>query len=538
MESIRLIAVALAIILLIAYASFPTKNHYWDGIGFALNIEGAGQNADGLVLNDHTADGVGRIYFNPNHLFHNLIGYLIYTPTHVVLPSVRALDVLRAISIFSSVATSLLVFLILARSSRDLRFSAWMTLLMAFSATWWKFSTDADAYIPSVFLLVFCGFLLTNPGRRPPVVMIGLLHALGILVHQISVLFFPAVVVAIWSHSCWSDSRKRRRSALTYALTASVPVISAYLGVWLGVLDRPWSLQEFMKWTTSNGSEEFAFHSAASNAIETIRSSARVFFGGRISHALAFVEKPLLVVLVCLMLAALAYLVVGLAQAWRAPRRVVSEPVLIESMENGSWRFLVTWVVGFAAFLFIWLTEYPYYRLYYLPPVILLMGLALKRTHRPIERHRMSSLTAFVCFMAVFNFTFLIYPYSKIEATPPINLAVGAKGIWHENVLVLYKDFTCDNWMMRYFNPHTTWRKVDFTDRDDLARKLRAALQNGNTVWLDTTMLGHLTSSGEAREALEAFGRLSSPWGISNLKHHIQFAELLVDESFAGKPNR
>lgn len=529
LRSTRLIAMALTAFLLIVYASFPTRNHYWDGIGFALNIEGAGQNAEGLLLDDHHTDGATSIYFNPNHLLHNLIGYLIYTPIHALLPDVRALEVLRAISMLSSVATVLLVFLMLTRLSRDLRFSVWMALLMAFSATWWKFSTDANAYVPSVFLLVLCGFLLTNPRRRPQAVTIGLLHALSILVHQISVLFFPAALVAIWSHSYWSSAGEKRRATLAYALTASLTVVAAYSWVWFGVLDRGWSLHGLMSWITSNGADTFAFRSASSNALESLRSSVRVFFGGRISLALAFVEKPLLLVLVGMMLTALAYFVISLRKALGVPRRAVREPWFVEPVELDPRKFLVTWAAGFAAFLFIWLTEYPYYRLYYLPAVILLLGLALNRPRLPIARHRLTALAAFVCFMSVFNFTFLIYPYSKVEATPPIRLAVGANDAWNENALVLYKEFTCDNWMMRYFNPQTTWRQVDFADSDNVERQLRAAFQDGRTVWLDTAALGHLAASDEARQRLKKYGSLSRPWGISSQKHYIQFSQLLVD---------
>ena len=127
----------------------------------------------------------------------------------------------------------------------------------------------------------------------------------------------------------------------------------------------------------------------------------------------------------------------------------------------------------------------------------------------------------------VFNFTFFVYPYAKVEATPPIKLAVDAKAIWKDNVLVLYKDFTCDNWMMKYFNPHTTWRQVDFSDQDDLARQLREAFQDGRIVWVDTTVLGHLASSPGVGQWLQNYASLSGTWGISNRKHHIQFAQLL-----------
>jgi hypothetical protein len=525
-RSVRLVAAALAALLLSVYCFFPTRNHYWDGIGFALNVEGAKPDGDGFVLDDSQEIGASFIHFNPNHLLHNLLVYLVYAPVRLLVPDVRALNVMRAISILSSVAAALLVFLMLARSSRDLRFSFWLTLLMAFSATWWKFSTDANAYIPSVFLLVLCAFLLTNPRSRPRVVVIGILHALSILVHQISVLFFPAAVVAIWTHSQLSRPAEKYRASLAYALTAGLTVITAYCWVWTGPMDRAWSLYDFINWVTSNGADTYAFRSALSSAVESLRTSTRVFFGGRISLALAFVEKPLLVVLVSLMSASLIFFVKSALKIRAGSNRNTAGFALSIGSRSG-W-FVITWVGVFVLFLFFWLTSYPYYRLYYLPAVIAVLGGIIKQPGLPVMRERLTMLSSFVCFMLLFNFTFFIYPYSKAEATPPISLALGARQVWNEDVLVLYKESTCDNWMMKYFNPHTTWRQVDITDRNNLDQELGNAVQSGRRVWLDTGILGRLERSTEAKQILLRHGRLSEPWGISNRKHHIQFANLLV----------
>ena len=181
----------------------------------------------------------------------------------------------------------------------------------------------------------------------------------------------------------------------------------------------------------------------------------------------------------------------------------------------------------FWLFLFAWQTEYPYYRLFYLPALILLLGRLPHCGRLVVPRSRpIHPLGAFVVFTTAFNFTFLIYPYSRPEATPPIKLAVDARAIWKDDVLVLYKDFTCDNWMMKYFNPQTSWKRVDFGDRDNVARQLRDAFQNGRSVWVDTTVLGDVASSADVRQWLQNHASLANRFGISNEKHHIQFARL------------
>jgi hypothetical protein len=137
-------------------------------------------------------------------------------------------------------------------------------------------------------------------------------------------------------------------------------------------------------------------------------------------------------------------------------------------------------------------------------------------------------LAALVVFMATFNFSAYIYPYAQMSATPPIRLASEASTIWAGNVVILYKDFTTDNWMMRYFNPRTTWIKAHLADRESLAGHLNAAFAKHQKIWLDTTLLGQLEAMPEMQDWLQNYGGLSQPWGLVNEKHHIQFSQVLL----------
>ena len=147
----RLAGLCLITFIALMYFSFPTRNHYWDGIGFALAIE----------------DSPGLTYrlFNQNHLFYNFFGYLIYHPIHWLVPHFRALTLLSALSTVLSVSSAYLLFSMLATLLRDGYYSVCLTLLFAFSATWWKFSTDANAYVPSVFFLLLAAYKLKSEER-------------------------------------------------------------------------------------------------------------------------------------------------------------------------------------------------------------------------------------------------------------------------------------------------------------------------------------------------------------------------------------
>jgi len=66
-----------------------------------------------------------------------------------------------------------------------------LTLLFALSATWWKFSTDANAYIPSVFFLLL-GFYLVLPDRKPRPLVLALTFFAAMCFHQLAVIALPA----------------------------------------------------------------------------------------------------------------------------------------------------------------------------------------------------------------------------------------------------------------------------------------------------------------------------------------------------------
>ena len=100
----------------------------------------------------------------------------------------RALFVLQAAN---GVLAGLCVIL-LYRSLRRRNAPAGLALagafLFAFSATWWKFASDANAYVPSILLLVCANFILERDRLlerdRSPIAS-GLAHAGAMLFHTL-----------------------------------------------------------------------------------------------------------------------------------------------------------------------------------------------------------------------------------------------------------------------------------------------------------------------------------------------------------------
>src|SRR5262249_3625623 len=331
----RPVGLCLLTFIFLMYVSFPTQNHYWDGIGFALAIE----------------DSPGLTYrlFNPNHLFYNFFGYLIYHPIQRLVPHFRALTLLSALSTILSVSSAYLLFSMLATLLRGTYYSVCLTLLFAFSATWWKFSTDANVYVPSVFFLLLAAYKLKSE-ERPNWVSIGLLHAISMLLHQIAVFFYPVVLVAIFRDRS-RGVKAALRGALIYTAVAASVVVLSYGWVWLWVLEGN-GVPPFITWVLSNGREGGSFTSVFLNGLETLRSSVRLFFGGRFSLALNYVETPFLVILGVLLVCSLSLLAFTVRLALRNFRTWLKTGAAQLSRLDGFSTVLLTWIGSFLLFLF------------------------------------------------------------------------------------------------------------------------------------------------------------------------------------------
>ncbi|MGH9426628.1 MAG: hypothetical protein ACRD2L_10060, partial [Terriglobia bacterium] len=294
-----------------------------------------------------------------------------------------------------SIGTAYLIYSMLMASIRDTYYSVCLTLLFAFSATWWKFSTDANVYVPSVFFLVLAASKLQKRAS-PNWVAIGLIHAVSMLLHQIAAFFYPVVLIALFRNAALRGRKRALRDAGLYTAVAAGTVFLSYAWVWFCVVKgsvrdsagtryaqvdtsgvRTVRVDNFLSWVVSHGNEEYSFRSLTGNVQETLRSNVRLFFGGRFSLALRHIETPMLVILGVLLVCSIGLLALTLWETFRS-RPIQRKPAAEPQVEDGL-PLLLTWIGSFATFLFLWLTEYPYYRLFYLPALILLLGVLIKR---------------------------------------------------------------------------------------------------------------------------------------------------------------
>jgi hypothetical protein len=386
----RLIFIFIAIV----YLAFPTKVYYWDAITFAKTIEDVSTLRASLV--------------HPNHLIYNFAGYLFYKLLTNLGFDVRVMTALQILSSLLSTACAGVLFLILKETLRSVYLSTCMTLLFAFSATWWKFSTDGNAYIPSV-LFMLLSFYLVLPDRKPRPLLLAVIFFISMAFHQLAIVMFPVLALGLYLQDGLSF-RRRALNVLSFGVIAFVLIVTAYAYLFYLASGKS-GVGTLLRWTVSFSPDADLRFDMWSNLLYSLRGHVRLFFGGRFSLLRGLIN-PFVIVLMVALTAAFALLVF---HALRNVRRIVGLQ-WVREMHLGTRQKTVLllsllWTGLYVVFLFFWLPQNTFYRLFYLPALIILIGLALASfTNRPAGKFT----AIFVATLALANFVFLMYPFSSM----------------------------------------------------------------------------------------------------------------------------
>lgn len=463
---------ALLLLPLVIYLLLPTREFYWDGVAFAIDIE--------------KAHGNIRSVIEPNHLIYGLTGYLL----HAALGShVRVLFLMQALNGILAGLSVLLVYRILREITGSEYRSRWLALWFAFSATWWKFATDADAYIPSVFFLLLCSWLLFA-GKKPRPFAVAVLHTVAMLFHQLAVFFLPVAVAGLWRQG----EQARAGRILRYTLSAFLLTLGVYVCAYPG--------GGFFHWITTHSSDSAFSFDIVHNLAISLRGNLRLFVGGKL--ALLKLDAVTL-----LGLAVLAMLVAMLV--WRAGEivRVARE---LRSRETWQWLLaqwpLLIWIGCYLLFLAFWLPQNTFYRLFYLPAVVFLVGALGLREKAQAGRALAITMTA----LFLWNFTMFIYPHARIENNEPLRFAIEHHADWPPGTRIVFHEFHSDLWTISYFNPQASWMGVASL----------ADIERGHPQWLE----------GTAYDLVKA-----QPGGEAWLANHIDMPGSLIYHS-PGHTNR
>src|SRR2546423_3169725 len=482
--STRRLTILIVVVVLLLNLLFLTKNYYWDGVFFAQLIE--------------DAHGVNASLLHPSHLLDQLFVYLVYRAVISAGIHARALTVFQVSNCFLSAVSASIFFRISARLFKSIYVSLTATAMFAFSATWWKFSTDADAYVLAVLLLLVCFYFLL-PEQKPRPFLVAVIHAAAMLIHQLSLFFFPAALVGILIQTRGRTRKERALDLVKYSVTvAAITMVTYYTTFRMGF--GPPAVSRFVSWITYFSPEHGFTFSLWGNFVQSLRSQERVILGGRLAFIREF-SNLWIYALACIALGlTITFLIVTFGR-FRELKATISAAATFPKRFRDLTILCIVWIVPYVIFLLFFIPQNTFYRLLYLPAVILLIGSFIAAAEsRPnhVRRYR-AALFAAAFFAA--NLTFSQYPYSQTRANLPLQLGMKLNQAWPAGTTIYFAEFTSDNSLVKYFNPGTSW--IAATPAE-LRQQLSKRAGGERTAWIDTTLLDRFRETAEERQWLES----------------------------------
>lgn len=502
----------LFVTIAVIYLSFPTKSYYWDGIAFAQTIEDAPRINSSLL--------------HPNHLLYNVVGYVSYRLVRRVGVDIRAVQALQVLNGLLGAFCAVVLFTILKRQLRSSYLSITLTLLFAFSATWWKFATDADSYIPGVLFLLL-SFYWILPRNKPRPLLVALTFSVSMCFHQLAVIFYPVIVVGLFLQSSPSMQKQRFLNPLYFSVVAFVITFTAYCYSYY-LITGTFDFEKFMHWITSFSPDVSFSFDARSNFFYSLRGHWRLLFGGRFNAIKGLLNPFIVVLMLGLAVAVVAFL-------YKLVRSIGKPDLqwmwLLKTDRELRVLLLLSglWLVAYLVFLFVWLPHNTFYRLFYLPALILMVGIILvsrERSHPQVRKHRLALLVVIV---TLFNFLFLIFPYTHAQNYPPLALALEMNQAWPQGTVIYYGAPNSDNSLVRYFNSRTNWKQLP-ADTTSFESELRDIHARGATAWLDASAIDQLSATPGGADWLKKHAREETRHAVVNKAYNLRFVQVVPGE--------
>lgn len=455
--------------LIIVYLATLTRDYYWDGITFALQIE--------KVANEGRS---AYLLFHQNHLLYNALGYLLYQAANVFGSNIRALDLLQIANPFLGALAVGVFFRIAERATCNLYIAVVCSAALAVSAAWWRLSTDADAYVLTLLLILISANNLL--GARPGWFAAGLALAGAMLIHQLASLFYPAALVAVLTNR--NIERKLMFASLMSAVAIALPVSVYYVcAAVLHGLARP---LDVVKWATSNPS----LMPVAKNPVNGLAAFPRLNFDAIIGHSFALFRQQnywleLVIAIAAILIALLFVLTVMRKTDVGRAIKSLKQPAIEMSNERKQFApVLIVWIATYVLFLLFWVPLI-YYRVFYTPAIILVIGLALSNYHKVTGAKPAGAAALAVIALALSNLAFYIGPYMRAESNPLVIAARSANSLWDERTQIYFANRNEADTAFEYFNPQTNWRRLTPAARLALEAELDLINKQGGSLWIN-----------------------------------------------------
>lgn len=493
--------VIIFLLILLIYLSFPTKNYYWDAVDFALIIE--------------RANGLNVSLLHPNHLLYNYLGYLSYISAKTFSSDIRAIEVLQIISSFFGAAGVTVFYLILRYIFRSEYINLCLTALLAFSATWWKYSTDGDSYIPGIFFLLIC-FYLILPKKKPRPILLALLHIAAMLLHQLAIFFFPVLFIGLYLQTKVDDNQKRVSALLKFSLTDFLITFGAFCFSFY-YLSKNFIVKDFFRWLTWY-SPEVGFVSDPLKILSLlIKSHSKLLFDGRFNFfSFNFIDTILLALLIISVLFFIYKTIRNreiFGQIWKTIRNK-------EFYTGNIFVLCILWILPFFLFLAVFIPGNSFYRLFYVPPVVILFGVIIEfvaRSKRTESRH----LVFGVAIVFLVNFIFFVHPSNKIREDSPLTLALEMNKQFTGNSVIFYDRIDPDNNLVKYYNQDVEWIKIE--NAEEFQTNLVKSFGENNSTWIDDSAFKKINSTPELLRFFSANFEEKERFQLNDPAHSVKF---------------
>lgn len=474
----RIFILVAAILLL--YSLFPTSTHYWDGVLFSLYIENVQK---GLLP--------AGILFHPNHLLYSPLGFLSYKAFLAFGVSIRALTALQILNIVFSALSAWILFGFAKRLARSSLIPVLCTVLFAFGATWWRFSTDANSYILTVLLLLLT--IRSVATGHPRLFPAAVSHIAAMLFHELAVFAYIPVLAAIALDKQRSAAR-RFGLCCGYVISTAVCTAAIYFAAYQ-YSDHA-AYPSLLSWVLSRSAASQTTHGWKQFPAGYLLSYAKLFVGGKLSLIRDFfsVAEGVAFAICAMCIGFAAYLF----------RRPVAEsasagdtkPILV----------LWAWLAPYAIFFAWWEPSSAFYKLFVWPPVVLLIGIYSRRHAR--------AMLAVAVGIAAWNFGAFMFPHSHASADPVLALAQQVNRELPPNATVYYQVFDPDDWYLEYFAPGRRWVKLP----GDPRAVSRLTGTTGAPVCMETTAL----EQSEKGYGLQLNLDPARSWDLVNRQHNVR----------------
>jgi hypothetical protein len=455
----------------LVYLATLTSDHYWDGITFALQIEKVAK-----------AEARVALLFHQNHLLYNAFGYIAHRATDFFEFDIRALYLLQCANVAIGAGSVLIFFRMAARATRNTYVALVCTGFLAFSAAWWKISTDANAYIVTILLILVVASNIL--GEKPRWFVAGLALAGAMLFHELASLFYPAALAAVFSSK--TIDTKARFAASMSALAGAVTILGYYSCAYL--LNGLTNPIDVLKWAASNPS----LKPVSSNPVEAILLFPKINVDAILGHNFGLFRQQGEWIEITI---ALASVVVFVVFAFTAARKVdvvgaartlrEFAPEMTQARKQIG-LMVIVWIGTYALFLLFW-GPLIYFRAFYAPAIGLGLGLALANYHTVTSSKPSRAAALAVVAFVLFNLAFYIAPNMRANANTRVAEARKARRVWNEQTVVFFGARTESDTTFEYFNPSTEWRKLLRVSLTELESEIARAYNQGGSVWLNTS---------------------------------------------------